>query len=259
MTSIQPASGHWPREHGAWAQLLIPLAAALLVGEPGRDALLLVLASVALFAAHEPLLVLRGLRGKRIQAAESRSARRHLSQRVGLAVLAGVVALTHAPQTVAVAALAVLPLGLGQLALTLTGKHKSLTGESLAGGVLAAAALPVALAADVPVAVALQQALTWAAGFVLMTTAVHACKARALHQPKRRRLEALALLLAVAGLVVALARIDSRPLAPMASIALVLAVAPIHLRHMTRVGWLLALASMAALALQIHLWHAGGP
>jgi hypothetical protein len=251
-TKRRPKSPHhWPREHGAWAQLAIPLVAALLLGQPSLDAALLALSAVALFAAHEPLLVWRGLRGLRLQAQEGALAKRHLLQRLLVAAIAGLTALTHGSQTLLIAVVCVIPLGILQLALTLTDRHKSLPGEWLAGGALAAAAVPVALAAHVSIPDALRHALTWAGGFGVMTTAVHACKARALLQPRRARLIALAIVLAIAGLVVAALRSEWRPLAPMALAALLLALVPIRLRFMARVGWLLAVASLAALALQL--------
>ena len=246
------SAGHWPREHGAWAQLLIPLAASLLRGRPSLPAALLAVAGIALFAAHEPLLVLRGSRGKRLQQQEGQDARRHLLQRLLVAGVAGLPALAHVQPEVVWAALAALSLGLLQLVLALAGKHKSLAGEWLAGGVLVAVAIPVALATQVSLADALRAALTWTGGFALMTTAVHACKARALGQPHRARLLALTLAAAVAGLVLGVLQPQWRPLMPMAAAALGLIAVPIRLRWMARVGWALAVASLGALVLQLN-------
>ncbi len=231
--------------------MLIPLAAALLLGHPNPSALLLTLAALATFAAHEPLLVLRGLRGKRVQVQEGALARRHLLQRLKVAVLAGLWPLLHASRAVWGALLLVALLAAGQLALAWTGRHKSLPGEWLAGGLLAMGALPVALLAGVALAAACVQCATWAIGFALMTTAVHACKARALHQSTYARLAIAALgpaLLAIAG---ALLRPHWRAVLPMAGAAILLTLVPVRLRHMTRVGWLLAVASLLGLALQL--------
>ncbi len=45
-----------PREHGAWAQLALPLTTALAMALPGRAGLAFACSSCALFLAHEPLL-----------------------------------------------------------------------------------------------------------------------------------------------------------------------------------------------------------
>ena len=249
--------GHWPREHGAVAQLLIPLAAALLLGHPNPSALLLAVAALATFAAHEPLLVLRGLRGKRVQVQEGALARRHLLQRLAVATLAGFWPLLHASRAVWGARLVLALLATAQLALTLTGRHKSLPGEWLAGGLLSMGALPVALTAGVTLPDAWVQCATWASGFALMTTAVHACKARALQQGTYARLAIATLvpgLLAIAG---ALLRPQWRAVLPMAGAAILLTLVPVRPRHMARVGWLLAVASLLGLALQLTA-RAGG-
>lgn len=52
-----------PREHGAYGQLGVPLAAALASGRPGLAALGWATVAIALFLAHEPLLQLVMRRG----------------------------------------------------------------------------------------------------------------------------------------------------------------------------------------------------
>ena len=56
-----------PREHGAYGQLGLPMLAALGSGLPGAVAALLSVSAWTLFLAHEPLLVLLGRRGERLQ------------------------------------------------------------------------------------------------------------------------------------------------------------------------------------------------
>lgn len=49
----------WPREHGAWAMLLFPFLAALVVaGEPSWESLAALVALLGVFMVQEPLLVL---------------------------------------------------------------------------------------------------------------------------------------------------------------------------------------------------------
>ncbi|MBZ0235890.1 MAG: YwiC-like family protein, partial [Deltaproteobacteria bacterium] len=47
-----------PREHGAYAQLGVPLVVALAAGRPGLAAAAFALAAIALFFVHEPVLSL---------------------------------------------------------------------------------------------------------------------------------------------------------------------------------------------------------
>src|SRR3954452_18893302 len=55
----------FPKEHGAYGQLLFPIVTALAAGRPGTVASLLSIAALCAFLAHEPLLVLLGQRGPR--------------------------------------------------------------------------------------------------------------------------------------------------------------------------------------------------
>jgi len=50
--------GMFPKEHGAYGQLLFPLATSLLVAGVTGAALLTAVAACAAFLSHEPLLVL---------------------------------------------------------------------------------------------------------------------------------------------------------------------------------------------------------
>jgi hypothetical protein len=98
-----------PREHGAYGQLLFPLATALAIGRPGWPAVALALAAIAVFLAHEPLLVLVGQRGLRAARERGSEARRWLAAFAGAAVVCGAAALAGLPAEARVALL--LPIG----------------------------------------------------------------------------------------------------------------------------------------------------
>ena len=51
----RPHPWFWPREHGAYVQLLAPLLAALVAGRPTVAAGAWCVAAIAGFLAHEPL------------------------------------------------------------------------------------------------------------------------------------------------------------------------------------------------------------
>src|SRR5512140_1483244 len=86
-----------PREHGAYGQLGFPLLAALGCGRPGVAALCLVLAFVAAFIAHEPVLILLGDRGTRARRESYRDAVLTLAVSGGVAIVAAGVALAFMP------------------------------------------------------------------------------------------------------------------------------------------------------------------
>lgn len=251
MNTAKTTAGHWPREHGAWAQLLMPLGAALLCGRATVDSLLLALAAIALFVAHEPLLVLRGQRGKRTRATEGALARRHLLQRIAVALPCGLWVVARQPRPVLFALGVATLLGAAPFGLALLGRSKALAVPWLASTALASLAWPVALTAGMGKDAALLLAATWALGFALMTTSVHACKARALSQPSLNAWLTASLATAGAALIAALFLPPWQPLAPMALSGIVLALLPIRLRYMSRVGWLLAAASLITLTLQV--------
>ena len=54
-----------PKEHGAYGQISFPLVAAFAVGGVSAGGLLIASALIAGFLAHEPALVMLGLRGPR--------------------------------------------------------------------------------------------------------------------------------------------------------------------------------------------------
>jgi YwiC-like protein len=58
-----------PREHGAYSQMALPLVTALIIARAAQPAVLIALAVVCAFLAHEPLVVLLGGRGVRARRA----------------------------------------------------------------------------------------------------------------------------------------------------------------------------------------------
>ncbi len=89
-----------PREHGAYAELGFPLLSGLVLGSAGVASWLFVAAAMLLFVANEPLMVLLGVRGKRVQQERGGEARRLLGVLGGLGVAAGLAALWLSPPLV---------------------------------------------------------------------------------------------------------------------------------------------------------------
>jgi len=155
-----------PKEHGAYAELAVPMLAALAAGAPGASALLLAAGAWALFLAHEPALVLLGRRGERARTEHRERAVIRL-RILGLAgVVLGAPGLVLAPPVVRWASLAVAALAIVFAALVALGHERSTAGEVLAAIVLAGVAFPVGLACGIDLGVAARAWLVWSLGFV---------------------------------------------------------------------------------------------
>ncbi|MDX1673929.1 MAG: YwiC-like family protein, partial [Longimicrobiales bacterium] len=169
-------SGLMPREHGAYAQLGFPLATGLIYARGDLAGAGFAIAAAALFLAHEPVAVLAGVRGKRLQEQLRQPARRRV---VALAAAAGLglaMAVGLAPQRAWMAAL--VPGGLAILLLPLLGtrKLKSLPGETLVAAVFSTSLMPVALCGPVSWRSAVVAAAVWFAAVIPAILSVHAIK-----------------------------------------------------------------------------------
>jgi len=169
----------WPREHGAWAQMAMPLATALaLAFPPAGSAWLLALAAVLLFLAHEPLLVLLGVRGARARADDGPLARRLLAGLGGPAALAGAAGLVLAPAAARWALAPAVALVAATLGLASRKLEMTTGGEIVAGAAMASSLPPVALAGGVAPRAAWGAAAAWTLSFAIAAVAVDAVLAR---------------------------------------------------------------------------------
>jgi len=232
-----------PREHGAYAQLGVPLAAAYAGGRPGGAALLFGLVAVAGFLAHEPLLITLGLRGSRARAECGQRARRRALllavAGVGAAGWGGWLAPAAVPMVGVAALLAVL-----LVFFVWRRRERTFAGEVAAAAALASAALPVALSAGWQVRAALAAFLGWSAGFAAVTFVVWSIAHKRAPGPVTR---AIALL--VPALVVAAACLLGRQAAATGAPLILVAAAVTALRPAARslhpVGWVVAAATVA--------------
>jgi len=255
-----PSPALFPKEHGAYGQLLFPLATALVVGRRTPAALMLAAAAVLAFLAHEPLLVLLGQRGPRAARDErSRAVVWFAASLVGAAILGGA-AIVKAPPGIAIVRALVVP---GALALVLaivivSRREHTLAGESLAAITFSSIALPVARAAGVASMVALTCAAVFASVFVAATVSVRAVIART-RTPPALAARAAAVVVAL-GSLAALALLGSMrivsavaPLAalPACLVAFAAALAAPSARHLRAIGWTLIATTLAAAALLV--------
>jgi len=160
-----------PKEHGAYGQLAFPLVTSLAVVGASRASLLTAVSVVALFLAHEPMLVLLGHRGARVRTADAHRAWWWLTAALMAGTVSAILALdATAPALRWTFLVPMIPAIWVARAVT-TGREKTSLGETAAATAFAAAALPICAGAGregIGAAIALAFGLL----FVLATLAV---------------------------------------------------------------------------------------
>ncbi|MBZ5556706.1 MAG: YwiC-like family protein [Acidobacteriia bacterium] len=248
----------FPREHGAYGQLLFPLIAALAVGRPGAAAFAFAAAAFFAFLAHEPLLVLLGQRGPRArQDAGQRAIRWFATTGLAAAGLA-VFAIATMPRVAQHAVIFCAALAAILLAVIATRREHTTPGEILSACTLASLALPVALASHTTHAVAVTCVLVFAAAFTTATVCVRAVIMHTRRPPAfaSRITGALTAAGAIAILAFFGAIGFASSVAPWAALpgcgaGVALVVKPPSARQLRIVGWTLVATTAAAAAILI--------
>ncbi len=240
-----------PREHGAYAQLGLPMFAALASGKTTPAAALLALSAVCAFFAHEPARVVWGHRGSRAQRVDGERARRRMMALGVLTVVLAAVGLLLAPAT-RVPVMIVLPLVVLAAGFALRDADRTLLGETIAGAALPAMAMPVAVASGVRPSEAIAAWCVWAFAFALSTSAVRTATARS--AVERQRMPSLVFAIAAVG---AIAFVEGFAMVatalPVVVVALIVVAARPAARQVRRVGWAFAaVVTMTAAALVAH-------
>jgi hypothetical protein len=215
----------WPREHGAYVQLAVPLLVALAIRPPAASAIAFAVAAFAAFLAYEPLLVVRGLRGRRMQQELGARAKRRLAALIALALGSGGFALaTCSRDALAMAGVLAVP-ALLTLVLAWRRSAHTLPGEIAAAVALTGAGAPVMVTSGVAWQTAAIVWVAWSLGYACTVVAVH----RVLDGVKRARsitdlAVAATLAIIACGAVVAAPRIPAAlPSAALAGAAAVVA------------------------------------
>ena len=250
-----------PREHGAYAQLGFPLITGIVYagGDPGAVAF--AVAAVALFLAHEPLAVLTGTRGARLQGQLRRPARRRILFLAGAAAAGGIAAIGLAPPQAWLAA--AVPGGLALLLLPMLGTRriKSVPAEMTVAAAFSSSVLPLALCGPATPAEAAVAAAVWFAAVVPAIFAVHAIKVNQKGKAEGRWTLATAPAAAAAVIVVAVGAAllggpvfrDALAVLPPATASLIVGLNLPHARHLKRVGWTMVAADTLTLVLLLIL------
>lgn len=237
----------WPREHGAYAQLLAPLLTALLVGSPTLPAALLAAAASFAFLANESLLVVLGHRGPRVLESTGPRARVVLGLLAAAALLAGGAGLALAPYTLASAGIAAIPTAL-LVGLAVRRAQHSLTGELLAALALPAAVVPVAVAGGVSLHAALELWAAWSVGYMASVVAVHRVMARNKNSASGADVAVGVVIVAAIAACIVFARYIALPLL-VASVALVIWAPPA--KRLRAIGVGLVVASVASIIIAV--------
>jgi hypothetical protein len=250
-----------PREHGAYGQIAFPLVTSFAVAGVSGPAVLVALAAIAGFLAHEPLLVFLGARGVRARREQSRPAAVWLIVTSVIAVGAGLVALWSAPTSIRWSFLLPLLPAVFLAAAIGAKREKSSQGEVAVALAFSLLAVPVCLAAGASVGTALAVGSAFASIFVTGTLGVRVVvlKVRRGGNPeagRSTRITVVALTsaagvgLAAAALVAALPWAALTAAAPGLAAAAWIAMFPPAPTRLRTVGWtLVATAAAAALIL----------
>ena len=244
-----------PREHGAYAQLGFPLLSGLVLGAPGLASFLFAAAAIGLFIANEPLLLLLGVRGKRLQEELRVPAGRQLALRAGFGALAGLGAFWLAPDTARWLALVPALCVAGLLPLVVAKRLKTLGGECLAAAAFAAMHLPVAASGGVTGLMLYGPPVLWFVATIVSTLCVHAIKSRVTGAtPWVQWVAPLATRFALFAVLVVTVTVPAwRPVAvaaclPLAGVLVLNRLAP-STKRLKQVGWTLVATQALALAL----------
>ncbi|MBI4527955.1 MAG: YwiC-like family protein [Deltaproteobacteria bacterium] len=246
-----------PREHGAYAQLAFPLLSGLLLGKPAASAVGFAATAILFFLAHEPVAILLGIRGARLNRELAGIARRRAHLLVSGGLLSGLAALFTAPPEAKL--LAVIPLVLlAALAFFIFTKNvKTLAAEVIIAGCFASMHLPVGYVSGVRSVLLGGPALIWFVCFVGGILSVHAIKRRRLGH--RGWMEHAAVAMSGGTLFFAMALAFSKTgyqligraaLIP-AAVLFGVNLLRVHPRSLKIIGWSLVAANTAALIVLI--------
>lgn len=242
----------WPREHGAYVQLMAPLSAMLFV-HPSLASIAWACMAGALFLLHEPVLVLLGRRGQRVRTTLARPAQLRLALLAAIVLVTFALGVWSAPDA---APWLAVPALLSAICawLMFVAREKTVFGQLTVSSTLTSFALPPLLAAGV----ATPLALAFVAAFASMQ-ALSALTARGSIYRKQDHGQLLAWAMASALVaILGFAALQGWPawprswsLAPwpFALITLVLFARLVVPRSPKSVGWALALASVVSIAL----------
>jgi hypothetical protein len=237
-----------PKEHGAYAIVMIPLLTALLSSDPSVVGVAVVVASLCGFFAHEPLLIALGHRGGRVQR-DAPHARSQATWLLVLSVLAGATAMWFGTSSVRGALVGCLFLALASLTLAVARQHRTLGGQLFGVASLSAPCVPILMAGGLSVPQTLLVWSVWLAGFVSTTLAVRGVIAAQKRHSRTLHWSGLGLAtVAITGAAWAGVWLPLATL-PMIAASWLLMMWPPPAKYLKRVGWTLVIGTIATAAI----------
>ena len=243
----------YPKEHGAYAMLGIPLVTALAASGITVAGVCVAIAAVAGFCANEPLLVACGHRGGRVQHSTPQAK----GLFVGLFALAGsacLIALIVGNFSMRVGLGVFLVFAVISLAFSIAGQNRK-TAVHLWGMLsLSLPCVPILLSANASVTTSLSFWAVWLIGFAATTLAVRGMMARQKHESRWWHLLALAVLTALIGVGACCAFSAASWLLvtlPMIAVSWYLLILPPPIKQLKRVGWTMVVGTLSTAILTL--------
>jgi hypothetical protein len=242
----------------------MPLLSALILGGSSPSAILLATATILVFLAHEPWLVVLGHRGQRARTDEGARARGAMWRLVGTAAVVGLPGTWLAPASARLALLLPAALAAMVMALVLTGRERTIPGELAVVSALASSGLAVALAGGASFRVAAAATATWTLAFAASVFAVQVVlvRARSRGEEEHGLRHAMSILVVAGGGSAVAVAADlgwavPAAVAPTALLSLVVCLAPFTARHLRSLGWALVGSTTASLIVLLLMLRGG--
>lgn len=240
----------FPKEHGAYAMLAIPLVTALIAGGLSFTGICIAITAVAGFFAHEPLLVASGYRGYRIQQSTPQ-AKRWLFGLLSLACLAGCIAFATGSLQVRVTLAIFMLVSVLSLMFSVAGLHRKTIVHLWGMLGLSLPCLPILLAGDTALGTALSFWAVWLTGFAATTCAVRGMMAKQKHHSRRLHLCSLAFLSGLIATGVFDHTLWLLVTLPMLAVSWYLLLWSPPLKHLNRVGWTMVGGTLSTAVLAV--------
>jgi YwiC-like protein len=161
-----------PKEHGAYGQVIFPLVSVFVVAGISPAGLAVSAAVVAGFLAHEPAVIVLGLRGQRARRELASAAARWLGVCLAVGLAAALTAVIIIDPAARWSLLVPSVPAVVLVGAMVSGREKSWYGETAAAFAFAGVAVPVAMAAGASADAALAVAIPFAVLFITTTLAV---------------------------------------------------------------------------------------
>lgn len=247
----------YPKEHGAYAILGIPLAAALVIGGTSAVAVLTAVAAIAGFVAHEPLMVSLGRRGHRAQVATPHAKRRLTALALVAAGSGGLAFYWASPEVRLALVVCLLFAGLG-CGMSIANRHRTLAAQLIDIMSLTVPGSVILLAGGVPLGLAFRFWLAWVIGRIATTTAVHSTiagqKASAQGRVPRINEVLVAASIACGAVGIALGQNEWIAIAPLLGAAVYMRCRPPLRSRMRQIGWILLVVNGVSAVWMVFLW-----